>query len=83
MKVWITKYWETQGIYEVEVDEPKDDGKDYVFTKPERGTLMQMFKLNRDAFTSKANARSDVLFKRDKRVKSLKAKIVELERMKF
>lgn len=82
MKVWVTKYWETRGIYEVDVFPPISGEGSYVYAgKP--GTVQLQLKLYRDAFTSSDDARDYVMKQRDKRVLSLTSKIEALKKMKF
>jgi adenylylsulfate kinase-like enzyme len=83
MKVWVTKYWSTQGIYKTETDEKMGRDSKYVYTKAERGALPIQLKLGRDAFLNEPGARQYALEQRVKKIDLLRKQITKLERMKI
>jgi hypothetical protein len=84
MKVWITKYWETRGLYQVTVEHRGNSvRKDRVWTIPETRVLSQMLTLGVDAFVAKKHAQVVADKLRVKRIAALKRKIEKLEKLKL
>lgn len=84
MKVWITKYALTQGIFECEVAMRELFGK-YIVIPKYLGTPLGIGRiLKADEWTTKREiAVDDVEYMRQKKIESLKKQIKKLEVMKF
>jgi hypothetical protein len=80
MKVWVTKYWATKGVYQVNVDRSDSEPDKYVWT---RGRYKQLLVLGRDAFTDGESAKAWLVKSRDRKVKSLEKKLAELKAIQF
>lgn len=80
MKVWVTKYWSTNGVYQAEVKRTKSGPDRYVYTT-ER--FSQQFVLGRDAFEDKEEARAWVDKDRARKIKSLEKRITKLKAIHF
>lgn len=77
MRVWVTKYALTQGIYEREV---RDCGDDMI---ADDSTHFTTYLHKGDWHTSKKDAILKADEMRKKKIESLKKKIKQLENMKF
>lgn len=82
MKYWVTKYWDTQGLYEANVVAP-EEGDKYVYTIPTKGSVRQQLKVGRDAFKRPEDAVVHMREQRTKKIERLKAQIAKLEKMKI
>jgi hypothetical protein len=83
MQVWMTKYALTSGIKRTWVEVAEGEGK-YVYTVPKGqfdGRIQ--LKLGSTAFTTWPPALANAEQQRLKKIKSLKKKIAELEKMSF
>lgn len=79
MKVWITKYALTQGIFE---EEAEDYGDGFVkVTK--KGFLDSYYKKGKDWHKTKESAIAKAEEMREKKIASLKKQIEKLEKIKF
>lgn len=76
--VWITKYWETKGLYSQE-----SEITEYGFAYPvnQRGFVSPASK--NQWFEKREDAVKAIEKMREKKIKSLKQKIAKLENMKF
>lgn len=92
MKVWVTKYWETQGIYTIEAEAKDRAGSrlkgEYVWSvvseeDARKGVVRQMLKLGRDCFEKKLAAEDWVRVQRDKKVAALEKRIEKLKSLKM
>lgn len=83
MKVWITKYWNTRGIYQLDVEYKTTGGSQYAYSKPKAGEIRQQFKMKRDAFNNKNDAIVHANIERDKKLRKLRNDLERLERMEF
>ena len=82
MKVWVTKYWNTRGIYQVDVEARKSGAK-YVYTKNAPGMLQQQLVMKRDAFDNKNDAIVHANIEIEKKKRKLQNDLRRLERMEF
>lgn len=79
MRVWITKYALTQGVFEMDVERQSDDGKSVygkAWNQSYHGQGVEWCKTK-----SAAIARAKEM--RDKKIASLKKQIEKLEKMTF
>ncbi len=79
MKVWITKYALTKGLYEEEIEPPRA-GSDYVYTK---GPYRVQFRLGKDAFVDRKQAVKEADRLRRNKINSLKRQVQSLTEMTF
>jgi hypothetical protein len=83
-KVWVTKYWDTRGLFQVMVEAGGLKDTRRVFTiSGGVGEPSQMFTLGGDAFVSYGMAIEDAERRRDRKVNSLKKKLKTLKAMSF
>lgn len=82
MKVWVTKYWDTQGLYTATVRSSGSDAR-YVYTVPASHSVPQQLRLGRDAFQRPEDAVVHMREQRTKKIERLKAQIAKLEKMKI
>lgn len=80
MKVWITKYALTDGIYAVEAQATHSE-RMVVFTRGESGNTQYAHGHDWHKTQESALARAEEI--RAKRIKSLKKSLAELEKMEF
>ena len=78
LKVWITKYALTKGIYDVEVEESSDPTMVI-----DRENLMYYHGEGRDWHRTEAAAKAHAILMVRARIASLKKSLVKLERMVF
>ena len=81
MKVWITKYALTQGIFEIEAEECGMGFPGMIQTKEEYPSYYH--KEGKDWHRSKESAIKRAEEMRQKKISSLKKKLEKLEKMKF
>lgn len=84
-KVFVTKYAITNGILELDVTRASDKAaaeKGFVFYQPPNG-LFQMFKLGKDAWLTKDEAKAAAEQVCIKKIKSLKKQLLKIERLLF
>lgn len=80
MKVFVTKYALTKGIYQEEVREGQPSGGwRYLYTLDTR--YPQQFVLGRDAFEDLETAKAQVGHMRTKKIASLKKQLAKVEKM--
>jgi hypothetical protein len=82
-KVWVTKYWEARGLFQVWVEAGGLEDTRRVFTIAKKGELHQMLTLGIDAFVSYGMAIEDAEKRRDRKVNSLKKKLKTLKALSF
>lgn len=80
MKVWVTKYWATKGVYQTKVERSEHMPDKYVYTM-ER--FRQQFVMGSDAFEDKEEAQAWVDKNRARKIKSLEKKIAHLKSYSF
>lgn len=80
MKVWVTKYWSTRGVYQEEVKRSESDPNRYVYLK---GKFHQQFILGSDAFEDREEAAAWVEKDKTRKIKSLEKKIEKLKAFIF
>ena len=81
MKVWITKYALTQGIFEIEAEECGMGFPGMIQTKEEHPS--HCHEEGKDWHRSKESAVKRAEEMRQKKISSLKKKLEKLEKMKF
>lgn len=81
MKVWITKYALTQGIFEIEAEECGMGFPGMIQTKEEHPS--HCHEEGKDWHRSKESAIKRAEEMRQKKISSLKKKLEKLEKMKF
>lgn len=80
MKVWITKYCISDGVFEAEAVLPSP-GHIYVECKTPKATVW--CKLGRDAFDNREAALLDCEDRRKKKIASLRKQITQLDKLRF
>lgn len=75
MQVWVTKYWETKGIFTDEVTQ--HPGETYVYST---GRWRAQYRLGVNAFETELDAWNKVTQEARRKVESLRKKIARIER---
>lgn len=83
MKIWVTKYWNTLGIYPEESDDKYGSGQSTYYYVGEVGRVKQQLKRGRDAFEQLPDAVKYCNAQLIKKVERTQKELRRLEKMVF
>jgi len=77
--VFVTKYWQTKGIYEIKAKIWTSDLKGRLYAKPEGPAYFDSLRLDHEAFLDRTKAEMCVQVLAAKKIKSLRKQLAKLE----